>query len=125
MDTLNLIFGIVTIIAFIFSIYTYFKNESKKQIEIAKNSMIQERLKSLEKSLIKAFHTADMIVQIPKKRETDIEEIQNLGRLLRTDIKLTIDYLKDQEQQLEKWKYGKMIPSNGNPIIKNIPRAKL
>lgn len=112
MDTFNIVVGILGIVSFIFSIYTYFKIETRKQIEAAKNAMIKEKMKAIENELTSIFHNADLLVQSPKLRNNvSIEELQNIGRIIRAQSQVGINYLAEEERKLDKWRFGKLVES--------------
>ena len=108
---LDLIFGTVTVSAFIFSIYTHYKNKSKKEIEAAKNATHLERIRTTKNSLGGIFNTIDMIIQIPKSDEISIKQIQNMARIVRHQILVISKQLEMEENQLKEWEYGKVFTS--------------
>jgi hypothetical protein len=101
----------VTVIAFAFAIYTYFKTESKKAIEAANVAVQKERLRSALYSLQAIYHSTDSIVQIPKKCETSVGELQDLARVTRGQIIALMEQLEIQRTGLEKWRFGELVPS--------------
>ncbi|MCB9300976.1 MAG: hypothetical protein H6566_10040 [Lewinellaceae bacterium] len=111
MDTLNLVFGSVTIIAFIFSIYIYFKEESKKTIEAAKNATQIERIRNMKNSIGGVFNTIDMIIQIPKKGNISVDQLQDMARVARQQVFVIGKQLEMEEEQLKKWEYGRNFQS--------------
>jgi len=114
MNWLNLFFGIIGLLSFGFSIYTYSKSESKKMIESAKAAMNQERYKAIKNSLSSIFHTVDSIVQIPKQGDVNIEQIQHLARIVRGQIFSLGKQIEISQKNWENWKYGILLESSEN-----------
>lgn len=118
MDILNIIFGVVGIAAFIFSLYSHFKMESKKVIEAEKRAMDIERIRNSRNSLLGILNSVDSIVQIPKKGPVKNSQLQDLARVARSQIMLLSKQLSVEESQMENWRYGQPMNSftekNGN-----------
>ncbi|MDR6809646.1 hypothetical protein J2Y45_006724 [Dyadobacter sp. BE34] len=108
LDAFNLLCGIITIAAFIFSVVTYYMTETKKIIEAAKAATTKERLKNLETDMIRSLNAVNMIVQAPKHQQVTVSELQNLARLVRADLRITISKLDIEANKLTKWKFGEM-----------------
>jgi hypothetical protein len=62
-------------------------------------------------SLRAIYHSADAIVQIPKRREVGVKEFQDLARLTRGQVVTLMGQLERQNESLEKWKFGRLVPS--------------
>lgn len=112
MDWLNVGFGIVGIVSLVFSIYTYYKTESKKVIEAAKVAMQKERMRNIQYSLIGILHSIDAIVQIPKKGEINVSQLQDLARVARGQVYVLATELKTERKKLDVWKFGELVESN-------------
>jgi hypothetical protein len=111
MDALNVIFGIVTVVAFIFSLYQHFSNETKKALEEAKVKAQHQRIQSATYAAIAAAEGADAIVQRSKQPSVTEEELRSLARVIRTQLMLLVRQLQVEDENLTHWRYGQMIPS--------------
>ncbi len=114
MLALNIIFGIVGISSFVFSLYVYFKSESKKVVEAGKNAQNLERIKNTKETLSGLYNTIDMIVQVPKNDKITISQLQHIARIARQQTYTLSKQMEMEEQQLEQWKYGKLFESQIN-----------
>ncbi len=123
MDTLNIIFGIVGIVSLVFSIYTYYKTESKKTVEAAKNAVQKERYRNIRLSLLGIYHSVDRIVQTPKKGEISVSHLQDLGRSARTQIFVLSKQIELDQKKIDEWQYGKLFSSSMGE--ENIPDVDL
>lgn len=112
MDWLNIFFGVVGIVSFVFSIYTYFKTESKKTVEAAKIAIQKERTRNAHYSLQGILHTVDGIVQLPKKGEVTVEQLQDLARIARGQVYLLGKQLEMEQDRLKHWRFGELIASD-------------
>lgn len=112
MNWLNVVFGVVGIVSLVFSIYTYYKTESKKVIEAAKVAMQKERMRNTQHSLIGILHTIDAVVQIPKKGNVTIAQLQDLARVARAQVFILANELKAERKRLDTWQFGKLVESN-------------
>ena len=112
MNLLDLIFGCIGVISLAFSIFAHFRTETKKHIEIAKNAMVKEKLRTIESQLGLIFYNADLIVQIPKSRPgVAVEELQNMGRLIRAEAQLATYYLLEEKKKLDEYRFGVLVES--------------
>ena len=111
MDTANIIFGIVGLSSFAFSIYSHFNSKSKREIEAAKVAMQKERYRNVQYLILPILHTVDSIVQIPKKGESNIKQLQHLARIARAQIVALSDQMKLDQKKLERWQYGRVVES--------------
>lgn len=111
MDWLNVFFGIVGIGSFVFSVCTYYKTESKKMVEAAKAAMQKERMRNAHYALASVLHTIDSIVQIPKKGEVTVEQLQDIARLARGQAYIIGKQLEMERRRLKSWKFGELIES--------------
>jgi hypothetical protein len=114
MDWLNVFFGLIGIASLVFSFYTYYKTESKKSIEAAKAAMQKERARNSYYSLISILHSIDSIVQIPKKGEVTVEQLQDLARVARGQVYVLAKQLQADQNRLKNWKFGQLIESELN-----------
>jgi hypothetical protein len=111
MDLLNLSFGIVTVVAFVFSLYQHFSNKTKRVLEEAKVKAQQQRIRSATYAAITAVEAADSIVQRSKQPSVTEEELRNLARVVRGNLMILVRELQVEEENLANWQYGKMIVS--------------
>ena len=108
MDILNILFGLITIISFIFSIFIYFKTESKKVTEAAKNAMMRERIQNIQTSLAILLNTIDAIVQLAKKSNVTVKQLQEVARLARFEAYELTKQINNEIKFQESWKFGKI-----------------
>lgn len=114
MDWINLIFGVIGVISFGFSIYSHFDKESKKTVEAAKNATQREMLRNAHLSLMGILNTVDMIVQLPKKENVSIEQMQNFARIARKEAYILSMQMQSRQKALNEWRFGEIIQSNFN-----------
>lgn len=112
MDTLNMIFGIVGLISFGFSIYSHFNTRAMKLIEATKTAMQKEQIRNVRLTVMGIMHSVDSIVQIPKRDPGSVEELQNIARNTRAQLMVLAKQLELEQKRLEDWKYGKLFDSN-------------
>jgi hypothetical protein len=110
---LTVMLVLAAVASFIFSIYTYFKTESKKGMEAANVATQKERIRNTLGSLRAILHSTDSIVQIPKQREVKVQELQDLARVTRAQVYILMNQLKHQHESLESWTFGRLVPSVG------------
>ena len=111
MDLLDLVFGFVTVTAFIFSLYQHFSNKTKRVLEEAKVKAQHQRIQSATYATIATAETADTIVQRSKQPSVTEEELRTLARVVRAHLVLLVRQLQVEEEHLANWHYGKMIAS--------------
>jgi len=90
-DIFNVICGIITIVAFLFGIYSHFKVNKQKNIEIAAKEKIREIMVSVTKQLQFIYNTSDQLVQISKN--SNIKSMIELTRNNRANIKNLYQYI--------------------------------
>ena len=117
MSTLEVVLAIISIISFIIGLVSFIRAEFIKIKEKSSVGILKEKLISINQGLLSLFYTADSLVQIPKRREVSLEEIQDIARILRTQIYTLSDNIKEAHDKLEKVKYGELYKSTE---IKNI-----
>ncbi len=122
MNTLDFVLAIISIISFLLAIFSIARTEIKKAAEKANIEVMKERIESLYQGLVSVYHTTDAIVQIPKSQETDIQELQNLGRISRSQVYILLKKIEKERNRLKVWKFGKMIPSE--PVEDISPKEK-
>jgi hypothetical protein len=109
MDTLNIIFGIIGIVSLLFSIFTYYKAESKKAIEASKAAAQKEMIRNVSYSIAGILHSIDAIVQAPKTRSVTIAQLQDMARVARGQTYLLANQIKIEKDRLENWRYGELV----------------
>lgn len=97
--------------SFIFAVYTYYKTKSEKLTEKAKLEIYKQRLANLHSQLIATMHSVDAIVQIGKQEEASIAMLQNIARIARGNLYVSIKKLEKEREYLKSWQYGKMVES--------------
>lgn len=115
MDILNIIFGIVTVVAFAFTIFAYYKTENQKTIEAANNARIREMIKNTHNDLIVLKDTIDVIIQTPNQRtDVKVEDMQTIARIARHHANKIIQQIVVEDQNLKDWEFGKFLESTVN-----------
>ncbi len=114
MDPLNLFFGIIGIASFGFSVYTYYKAESKKIVEAANIAMHKERYRNIRHGLKGILYAVDAVVQIPKQGKVSTEDLQNFARVARAQVLVLTEQVELEQKRLDGWKYGKLFSSEIN-----------
>lgn len=112
MDKLNIFFGVFTLASFGFSIYTYFKSKAKRELEIQKKAMQEEKIRSLHSSVISLLHTLDAMVQLPKKETFTIGQLQDMSRLARGQAFNLEKQFEDEFKKVTTWRYGELLSSS-------------
>lgn len=112
MDWMNIIFGAIGVISFGFSIYSHFDKETKKSVEAAKNATQKELLRNANLSLTGILNTVDMIVQLPKKENITVEQMQNFARIARKEAYILSMQMQSRQKALNEWRFGEIIESN-------------
>jgi len=118
MTILEIILALFSFTTFSLAIYAFVDKKIRRKAEEANTMLYIEKLKHIQSSLEAALHSTDAIVQIPKHRESGIEELQNLARISRGQIYKIVQYLDDNQKLLDNWQYGRMIKSLPNKKIK-------
>jgi hypothetical protein len=108
LDALNIFFGLITVLAFLFVIYEYFEARSKAKIEDAKVTAQLQRISHAKHSMVSSLETADAIVQRSKDASVTVAELQTLARVARSQLIVLLRELENEEENLSKWKYGRV-----------------
>ena len=125
MSAIEILLAIISIISFGLAIFSFLRNEIHKANEKAKVEVMRERLNVLYRGLSSLYHSADSIVQIPKTRENvTVGELQNIARLLRSQIYSQAELIKKSRGQLDRWRFGKMVPSERMDDILSAQKPK-
>jgi uncharacterized protein HemX len=111
MTTIEIVLAIISIISFGLAVYSFVKNEIKKANERANVETLKERLKTLSQNLELLFQAANAIIQVPKNREVKVEELQDLARVLRSQIYLLSEKTRKMRLRLDDWQFGVMLKS--------------
>lgn len=115
MGGLAILFGVTTVVSFIFSIYVYFKTESKKVIEAANIVRQKEQLKNAHDSIVGILHSIDAIVQLPKHGEVAAAQLQVLARVARGQAHILEKRIREEKMVLSEWRFGRLIVSEPEP----------
>ncbi len=109
MNLLEYTLAVISILSFLLAIWSTVRAELIKKQEVASRDILTERLNSLYQGSMSLFHTADAIIQIPKKQENpNVTELQNMARVLRAQILAHAEIIKDSQANLNNWRYGKV-----------------
>ena len=112
MNLLEIILAVISVISFLLAVFSFLRTEIHEINEKAKFNVMRERLNAIYRGLSSLYHSADAMVQIPKARkDVSVDELQDIARLLRSQIYSQAELIKKSRAQMEKWKFGKMIPS--------------
>ena len=111
MTVIEILLSIITVISFGLALFSFVKNYITKTKEQAKVEVLKERLKHLNSGLESLFQAANAMVQIPKNREVNVKEIQDISRILRSQIYLLSEETKKEWIRLNEWKFGVMLYS--------------
>jgi hypothetical protein len=111
MDTFNIICGIVTIIAFGFSLYVYIRTEIFKANEVGNMAVRKEQLRYLHTGLGTIFTALDAIVQTPTRPAVSVGHLLTPVKVARDQAFALMRSIGDFETDLKEWRFGKMIPS--------------
>jgi hypothetical protein len=111
MSNMEVFFGSISLLSFLFALYQYFSVRSKGSIEEAKTRMQLERIRHAKFGIVAAAETVDLIVQRSKTDSTQYEELRSLARVSRGQLVLIIKELNSEVEKLENWKYGKLFQS--------------
>jgi hypothetical protein len=112
MDILKIVFGLVGISSLLFSIFVYFNSKSKKIAEAAKIAVYKEKLRNTHYASTAILHTIDSIVQIPKKGEVTIDQLQDIARVARGQIYLLVKQIEIHQKDINNWRFGELIKSD-------------
>ena len=121
MGLLNMFFGLITIGAFIFAIYQRYEIKKHALTEQSKILIQAEKLNAVYEALRSVGSSVDMIVQVPKRSEVTVQELQNIARSARSNVYVTMKLIKGQKKRLDEWQYGKMLVSN--PFDANVENS--
>jgi len=122
MELLDMIFGVIGVISFIFGIYQYYITEKAAATENSKTVLQAEKLKDIYEGLRGVGGNVDMMVQLPKHKDVRIQEMQDLARAVRNEVYVLMNTVKGEKKRLDEWQYGKMIVSG--PIDENLNLAQ-
>ncbi len=114
MDLLNLIFGIVTVFSFFFSVFVYKKSLSRRKVEEEKNAYHKERLNNMKIAMHNLLVTIDAIIQMPKTGSISVAQLQNVARIARAEGFSIAKNIDKEVSLTDSWKFGK------NPFIDTI-----
>jgi len=98
-------------LSFVFAVYVYLKSKSEQITEKAKIQMYKQRLSDLHAQLISTMHSVDAIVQVGKQENVSVPMLQNLARVARGNLYVSIKKIEKERELLKSWQYGKMVES--------------
>ena len=107
MELLNLGFGIVGIVSFMFSIFVYMKSEKLRKTELEKNNSHKVRLQTMRSAMTDLLATIDALVQMPKSGTISIAQMQNVARVARAQGFRIAENINDEILLSNAWKFGK------------------
>lgn len=120
MGNIDAVLAIVSVFFFGLTVFSFIRKEIIKVNEKANIRVLQDRLEILQQGLGSLFHSADDIVQIPKERDdVTVADLQNYARLLRDNIYNQANLINKSKVQLDRWKFGKMIPTEMADIVRH------
>lgn len=112
MSPLEIILAIISVVSFGLAVFSFVRTEIKKATERAKVEVMREKLGNLHHGLGGLFHAVDAIVQVSKKPDVTVGELQNIARIIRGNILVLLEGIRRYRIKLEEWKFGLMIPSD-------------
>jgi len=121
LDLLNVIFGAISAVAFLFSVYQYVVSRKNENVENAKIREQQERLRGVKYVAVTAIEAANQVVQRSKDGTVTLDELRTLGRLARGNIEIILRQLEIEDEKLSQWEYGRMMQSK---VMDATPAAK-
>lgn len=107
MDTLNIIFGIVGLFSFIFSLWVYVNKENFKRIENEKINSIRSKISTAIGHLSGISQHVGMIVVLSKRNNTTLDEMRHISICIATDLNVARAILRQEEETLTHWRFGK------------------
>ena len=116
------IFGLTSVFGVLFAIYTYYKTEIAKTVEMANNRIQQERLKNIHIFLVAALNASDSIVQNSKREDITPAELGNMARILRSQLYVVVKGTEAESARLSQWRFGRMIESQPAPEQTELPK---
>lgn len=107
-DTGIIIGGGVAILV-LWAIRSVWRSSRGRSAEAANVALHRERLRELTRGLQAVFQSADAIVQAPKSRDVSTAELQDMARLLRTQVSMMILDLQRYRCGLRHWRFGRLL----------------
>lgn len=117
MQALNILFGVVTLVSFVFAVYQWFLTAKKGIAEESKTKILFEKIKHTRYSIIGGCETVHLIIQRAKNEDTSKEELANIARVARGQLLLTVRELEAEEERLTNWKFGQILSTKSNKKI--------
>ena len=74
-------------------------------------AVLQERLGNVHNGLESVFHSTNAIVQLPKRREANVEELQDAARALRSQVFFVARGVRESHESLQRWRSGERLTS--------------
>lgn len=112
MTSLDLTFGIATLLSLILTCWEMVRSRAKGTVEEAKTRMQLERIRHAKYGVVSAAETIHLLVQVSKEQEQSLSELRNIGRVARGQLMMIIRELEIEEEKLLKWKYGRLFDSS-------------
>ena len=103
--------AIAGVLSFVFAVYLHFKSKSEQITEKVKLQIYRQRLADLHSQLIATMHSIDAIVQIGKQDGASIAMLQNVARIARGNLFVSIKKIEKEREYLKSWQYGKLVES--------------
>jgi len=103
--------GLVTIAAFMFSLYQHLSNRAKGMLEEAKVKAQHQRIRGATYAAVAAAESANAIVQRSKQPSSTEEELRNLARVVRGQLAILVRQLELEDETLSSWRFGRMTDS--------------
>lgn len=112
MNLLEVVLAITSLLSFGLAIFSFVRTEILKTKEKANVALMQEKLRSFYRGLQSLIHSTDAIVQIPKGRNVEVQELQNLARVTRGHGYVLMKAVQEYSGELKDWRFGVMIKSS-------------
>lgn len=111
MDALNLVFGLVTVASSVLALIQYMASKSKDAVESERIRTQQQRIRSARYTAISAAEALDFTVQRSKDATVTHDELRNLCRVARGQLRLLVRQMEIEDAELREWQFGRVVGS--------------
>lgn len=103
---LNDFLAVISVVSFLLAIVSMYTTKRERERAANAADIIGQRIDSAAMSLKAVFTTVNSIVQMPKTRTVDVEELQDTARLARHQVLVSAEILKEADDLTELWRSG-------------------
>jgi hypothetical protein len=122
MDPINLVFGIITVLAAAFSVYVFFEARSKARVETQRASELRRRLSDISELTIAAAKQIHLFTNVADREETSKKELKHLGIAALATLESLQASLASISQAEARWRFG--IPDTYQRIGSSQPQSE-